>query len=158
MPIKPLAKTREAKTLTADQTEDKPTRATRSKTSKATVLAAKKSAPAPTKAAATSNRKHETEEADTTFEQQRTPQALTTSLINMKEVFYVTRETLLKDMDGTARRFYIQAHRPQFNAPWKDLIEDEAVHVIRDSLLQNRKTLGYTIKMCQSKSLILNKC
>ena len=127
MPIKPLAKTREAKTLTADQTEDKPTRATRSKTSKATVLAAKKSAPAPTKAAATSNRKHETEEADTTFEQQRTPQALTTSLINMKEVFYVTRETSLKDMDGTARRFYIQAHHPQFNAPWKDLIEDEAV-------------------------------
>ena len=69
--------------LSAVQSEDKPTRATRSKTSKATVAAAKKSATASTKAAATSNRKRKTEETDTVFEQQRTPQALTTSLINM---------------------------------------------------------------------------
>ena len=83
MPIKPLAKTKETKLLSAVQSEDKPTCATRSKTSKTTLAIAKKPATASTKAAATSNRKRKTEEADTTFEQQRTPQALTTSLINM---------------------------------------------------------------------------
>ena len=69
MPIRPLAKTREAKNLTADETEDKPTRTTRSKTSKATVPATKKAAPSSSKAAAISNRKRYTEEADTIFEQ-----------------------------------------------------------------------------------------
>ena len=56
MPIKLLAKTREPKTLSAVQSEDKPTRATRSKTSKATVATEKKSATASTKAEAQNRR------------------------------------------------------------------------------------------------------
>ena len=37
---------------------------------------------------------------------------MTTSLFNMKEAFYMGRDVLLKDMDGSARLFYQQAHRP----------------------------------------------
>jgi glutaredoxin len=156
MPIKPLAKKRGAKNLVADLDLDaKPaSSSTRSKTSKASVPAAKKPASSSAKATAASTRKRKTEEADASFDQQRPSQGLTTSLINMKEVFYMTREILLADMDGAARKFYTQAHRPQFQAPWRDLIENEAVYVIRDSLLQNKSTLGYTIRQCQGWPVI----
>ena len=43
-------------------------------------------------------------------------QNMTTSLFNMKETFYMGRDMLLKDMDGSACLFYQQAHRPGFSA------------------------------------------
>ena len=65
-------------------------------------------------------------------------QGLTTSLINMKEVFYLTKRDLFQNPDGVARQFYQQAYRPGFKTKAMALIEKEALSIIRDCLLKNR--------------------
>ena len=80
----------------------------------------------------------------------------TTSLINMKEAFYLTRDELLQNPDGVARKFYQQAYRPGFNTTPMTLIEQEALPIIRDCLLQNRKETGYNIKQCNDWPILDN--
>ena len=72
----------------------------------------------------------------------------TTSLINMKEAFYLAKAELLQNPDGVARKFYQQAYRPGFNTTPLTLIEQEALPIIRECLLQNRKETGFNIKQC----------
>ena len=131
MPIKALAKRRSPRTKPEVEPQPKPAKPAKVKTSAAKPKVADKPL-----------RKRKAEEAD--IEQPPRQQHMTTSLINMKEAFYLTRGVLLADMDGSARLFYQQAHRPGFNAGYKSLIEADALDTIRDSLLQNMKLTGYT--------------
>ena len=80
----------------------------------------------------------------------------TTSLINMKEAFYLTRDELLQNPDGVARKFYQQAYRPGFNTTPMTLIEQEALPIIRDCSLQNRKETGYNIKQSNDWPILDN--
>ena len=149
---KPPAKRRSPRVV--KPTPEQPPSNSTAKPAKRTAKAPAKKVPA-SKPKAVENpiRKRKTEDAGIEQPQRNQiprHQNMTTSLFNMKEAFYMGRDVLLKDMDGSARLFYQQAHRPGFSAGWQSLIEDEALDTIRDGLLQNTKLVGYTPAQCMA--------
>ena len=118
-----------------------------------------------TKTDAKTGKTHRAQKAENS-EEDSPPQrkaGLQTSIINMKEAYYLTREKLLDDADKAARAFYEQAYRPGMLTSWEMLIEMDAIQTIRDQLLRCKSATGYSTKTClawptvNGKTLTLKK-
>ena len=149
LPVKPPAKKRATKSSKPALVAENPKVTTRSSTSD------KKATTSKTKIASTTSRKRKADESDIEFTSPEPRGGInTTALINMKEAFYLSRAVLLADMDGAARSFYAQAHRPGFVATWDSVIETDALQTIRDGLLQQRKLVEYSITNTETWPII----
>ena len=107
-----------------------------------------KGAKAPAKADSKSGKPSRTQKAEHSDSDSppQHKQGLQTSIINMKEAYYLRRQNLLSDADKAARAFYEQAYRPGMETRWDMLIEADAVQTIRDQLLRCRSETGYSVK------------
>ena len=98
-------------------------------------------------------RKRKQDDTDLVFEvrdPQKAAREISTSLINMREVFFLDRKALFGGMDKAARLFYQQAYRPGFKSKWDEVIEKEARLSIQDRLVKHMKETGYTRAECRA--------
>ena len=103
-----------------------------------------------TKADTKSGKTHREKKAEDS-EEDSPPQrkaGLQTSIINMKEASYLTREKLLDGADKAATALYEQAYRPGMLTRWEMLLEMDAIQTIRGQLLRCKSETGYNTKTC----------
>ena len=76
------------------------------------------------------------------------------TLINMNEVYLLTREKLEENGPVAVRAFHIQAHLPNFSTRWEQIIAKDCLVSLRFRINSKKDILGYTQEECSSWPVI----